>query len=334
MPRSYSAYSKQRKAIMQQVNRLEKRGYIVKERYHLPTVKELKAMTAKEQASVMRRAKTYTTERVRETAKMPVSETTKTGKTKQVTLTYEKARKRERSKSAKAGAETKRKKKEYQRKKEIAEEKYKAVADYDYDTMGDIADYEEPSHYEYTDYESDEEHYEIDEDTGEVIGEAKPEVDEAFERWAQEFIESAPLNDRYNAEAYVDALRQGDVPEGVNGYDEWLESIGEEPSSEDYLGGILDTLDQVNPSVADYLRGEADKYRGANPNAFEQRFREKEGNLPVINDILGSPRSGGADYGVNYGAITDLMKIITGKTTLSGAQMRAIGKALEQDENE
>lgn len=318
MLRSYSAYSKQRKAIMQQVNRLEKRGYIVKERYHLPTVKELRAMTAKEQANVMRRAKSYTTERVRETAKMPVSETTKTGKTKQVTLTYEKARKRERSKSAKAGAETKRKKKEYQRKKEIAEEKYKDIADYDYDTMGDIADYEEPSHYEYRDYESD---------TGEVIGEVKPKVDEDFERWAQEFIESAPLDDRYNAEAYVDALRQGDVPEGVNGYDEWLESIGEEPSAEDVFNDKLSSLAETSPKTADWLwdlfRREQTKY---GIDEVNKRLARWDGDIPDFDKTYS-----GNDTGANFGNIAKMARIITGKS-LSGSQARRLMQAIENDE--
>lgn len=54
-----SSYSSNRSAVMKQVRALEKKGFTIADRFRLPTVKEMKKLSAKEQANVARRAAYY-----------------------------------------------------------------------------------------------------------------------------------------------------------------------------------------------------------------------------------------------------------------------------------
>lgn len=105
MLKSFSNYSKKRKAILQQVKRLEKRGYVTKEKYKLPTVKELKAMPADKANKIVKSAAGYKTSAVRRSSyKIEEYTVKRTGEVKTRKIGYIKAAKEERSMAAKKGA--------------------------------------------------------------------------------------------------------------------------------------------------------------------------------------------------------------------------------------
>lgn len=66
---NYKIYSKKRKSIQQQVKRLNKKGFNVAPSYmNLPTVKELKAMSADDRRRAVKRVKSYTTQQINKSA--------------------------------------------------------------------------------------------------------------------------------------------------------------------------------------------------------------------------------------------------------------------------
>lgn len=112
MAKNYSSYSRQRKAIIQQVRRLEKRGYTVPDRYNLPTVKELRSMPKSEAQKIERRAKSYTTKSVRSSSYIKTGTiSAETGEIKERKVRYSQAVKIERQRSARKAIETRQRKK-------------------------------------------------------------------------------------------------------------------------------------------------------------------------------------------------------------------------------
>lgn len=322
MATKYTPYSDKRSEIMQQVRRVERKGFVVPAKYYLPKVSELRKMSAEEQSKIMASASRMTTAGIGRYSKRTETVRTKTGKVKIITVSYNKAKKKTRAASAKAGAETRRKRK-----------RGTGAGGGDYRSPTEPPVKEPAPTPEEPEFIIDEKGNIYNAETGEVIHTADRHTIEDTEGNIFDYDTGELLGNRNQYDLYQQAKDEGDVPRGQT-FEDWLESVAEDGGAQSYIEGIVEVLDMVNPSVADYVRTESEKYRNANPAEFDKRFIEREGSLPQINDIFGSPRRGSGDISVNYGAIANLMKIITGKSTLSGSQMRAIGRALDQDDYE
>lgn len=319
---NYHKYSVKRSSIVKQVKRVESKGYVASEKYHLPTVRELKTMPVSQQKQIMKSASGMTTSAVRRTAtRVTVSDT---GKAKKVS--YKEDRKVRRSLASKAGWETrkaKRKKKEPQ--KDRVERAAKA---YEYKRQ-------------YGDYPA---WYKEDIAEGSALGEV-PEPkkvgeltdnekrlraegkDEAFEQAAQYFIDSTPLDQRLNAEAYIEEVREG---HDVGSYEEYIANLEEEPTARDTFNMKLENLDQVSPATADYMRQfyqQIEVQVGA--EELNRRF-ENADHIPDF-DTPYETKTGGSTVG--FGGVAKMLSIIKGRP-LSGAEARALGKALEKDQQE
>lgn len=85
---NYHKYSIKRKAIMQQVRRLEKKNYIVDIKYHMPKVRDLRKMSLAEQKDIIKRATGFTVTGVNKSAYRYVDRKNKAGKVKQVKEKY------------------------------------------------------------------------------------------------------------------------------------------------------------------------------------------------------------------------------------------------------
>lgn len=89
---SRRTYGQIRKELMQQVRRIEKAGFMVPERYHLPTASELKKMSKAEQGKVKARAASYTTKAIRERSYKIDTVTLPSGRIKASKVSYAKAK--------------------------------------------------------------------------------------------------------------------------------------------------------------------------------------------------------------------------------------------------
>lgn len=90
---NYHKYSAKRRTIMQQVRRVEKKHFKVAEKYHMPTVNELKKMPLAEQRKIIRQSQGFTTSGVRKSAYSFAGISTKTGKLKKIKVKYTKRKK-------------------------------------------------------------------------------------------------------------------------------------------------------------------------------------------------------------------------------------------------
>lgn len=259
MAKNYSSYSRQRKAIIQQVRRLEKRGYTVPDRYNLPTVKELRSMPKSEAQKIERRAKSYTTKSVRSSSYIKTGTiSAETGEIKERKVRYSQAVKIERQRSARKAVETRQRKKK------------------------------------------------------------KPRRD--LDRWAYDFIQAAPEDLQWDAEAYTEAVKRG--------YDktfgEYLSDAAEQPNSIEVFNKKLEALRDSDAATAEELEKLFNNERQAvGEGKMIDRFLRYEGNLPEF------------DYHYDNGNLSvrnvlEMAEVITGKP-LSGKQAERLRAAIDKD---
>lgn len=260
MAKNYSKYSQQRKAIVQQVRRLEARGYSVPERYHLPTVSELKKMSPKDQNNVMRRAKGYTPAKVRVASKLIVTETTKKGNIVTKAISYARGRIRERREAAKKAVAT-RKATEHARKEYGLPKRYK-----------------------------------VNPETGEVT-EKKPRKTSAKSEEATEEEGYDDVVESENRRLFDEMKEEGRIDEDVD-FDEWFNDQPDQPTGSSYIDSMEAYL-QANGDTdsASFLREMYNRYYGADPEGFEERMGGE--NLPDLGDFYYEDSSGNVHYDVN-----------------------------------
>lgn len=150
-----------------------------------------------------------------------------------------------------------------------------------------------------------------------------------FEAWAQEFIDSAPLKDRANAENYVETIREGYYDGGETpSYEEWLASLGE-VSSEDSFNNVMgEDIENVAPNTYEYLQ---DMFKREHSYVGESkmldRFDSYEGELPELEIYY---TSSNGQLMVSATNVKRFASIIKGRP-LTGAESRALSKAIEKD---
>lgn len=270
---------------MQQVRRLEKRGYTVLEEYKLPTVKELKTLSPGEQSHYIRRAAQIKTKTVRTSSYKKKRKKTEEGKYRTQKVKYKKAVHEEKSIAAKKAAKT--------RKKPIK----RPVQTHR--KAGELTKAERERRAE--------------------------GLDEVFETAMQAFLDTVPEDKYYDAEAYVQELREG---HDVGSFEEFLADLDEAPSARETFDIKMENLDQVSPEVADYMRSQLDKYiRNYGEDTINDRFASAR-EIPDF-DVPYESLAGG--HTVGYGAIARMLEIIKG-APISGAEARALSKALLKDE--
>lgn len=347
MATNYSKYSARRRAIQQQVRRLEKRGYTVPEQYKLPTVKELRSMSQSERSTYVKRAAQIKTASVRKHSYVVEYSHTKAGSLKTVKVDYSKASKKERSASSQKGWKTRVKKQEERNKRIFKQEREEYRRKYesempkdDYDYRADRAARAEEYKRNYGEYPA---WYQQDIREGTAIGqslsgkvagdltEEEQQLrlegkDELFEQYAQEFIDSAPLSDKYNAEAYIQELREG---KDVGSFEDFIANLEDEPSAMDTFDLKLENLDQVSPETADYMRK---FYNRVLSQVGEDEMNRRFANAKEIPDFDTPYETKTGGHTVGYGAVAKMLSIIKGRPA-SGAELRALGRAMEKDEN-
>lgn len=304
MQKNYTAYSKKRKAIMQQVGRLERHGFVVPEKYHLPTVAQLREQTPRQRSATIRRVSKLTTETVRKYSYKLEEITTKTGKVKAKKVSVEAVRKQQRSVSAK---------KTYEARKQS---RRKAREEYDYS---------EPK-YDVSVNGSGQVVF-VDRKTGEVTTEDDLEFEQKLNQWAIDFIDSAPDEDKVNASKYVEAVINGDVPVNVSGYDEWKTTLGIEPTAKNIFNMKMIGLKAESPNTAEWLEEIYQKYSGAkSDDIVRERIENAEGGIPDFDFHYSS-------NDVSIGAVIKMARIIKG-SPISGAEARALAKAVDLDQSD
>lgn len=298
---NYHKYSTKRNTIMRQVRRVEKNHFKVAEKYHMPTVNELKKMPLSEQRKIIRQSYGFTTSAVRKSAFRYAGVSTKTGKLKPVKVKYSTEVKQSRKIRRKPIRLTEGGRKDIER---------QAVDYYDQQEQDEFYSFEERNR-----------------DKAEVdLARFAKEQPEDFEIWAQMFLDTAPPQDYWNAEQFIEALRNGDAGDHVYSYEEWKSIMGLEPSAGDIFDMKMTGLKTEDPNVADWLQEMYDKYSGAEgEDVILSRLEKAEGGIP--------------DFDLHYqngeasiGNVLKMARIIKG-SALTGAESRALSRALDKDQS-
>lgn len=229
----------------------------------------------------------------------------------------------------------------HRKKREAAEAKYWAIADYDYDTMGEIADYEppteagpsgkpkkhdviyadpfekEPSTY------TDENGNVFDAESGELLKEAGKDTVEppTSAKNAGEFDE---LIDQEQRRIFEEMQDEGRVPDGMT-FEEYKGMQAKQPSGGAYIDQMEAFLEANDDTQsASLLREIYNRYNGADPEGMEERLSGED--LPDLGDFYYVDSRGNVRYNVNeYIKLLEKMK----GGPLSARESRKLSDALK-----
>lgn len=151
-----------------------------------------------------------------------------------------------------------------------------------------------------------------------------------LEEWQKYAIDTAPPEDKYNVWKYTEAIKNDDWVPAQGGFKAWLASIGEPVSAQEVYNDKLEVVRDQAPSVADWMDKFYQRYQAAvGEDIMSQRFDQAENQIPEFEFFY---KTASEQYVPAYRDIAKMASIIKG-SPLSGAEARALSKAIDKDGN-
>lgn len=151
-----------------------------------------------------------------------------------------------------------------------------------------------------------------------------------LEEWQKYVIDTAPPEDKYNVWKYTEAIKNDDWDPAQGGFKSWLASIGEPVSAQEVYNDKLEAVRDQSPSVADWMDNFYKRHQAAvGEDIMNRRFDQAETQIPEFEFFY---QTASGQYVPAYRDLAKMASIIKG-SPLSGAEARALSKAIDKDSN-